>query len=307
LSDLGIHLPPYDRKGCVFTIDSQKQFENCLPLAMLSADHISELIEKRASSAQASGDEPVWFDQFPWKWTVLAPNFAYSVGILMLVGSLFGLLIQLFNIPSGSQKPTLLVGDYISVNTLTYGINVTKDLPFDLRPGIFFREDPKRGDVVVFRVPSDMETVFVDRVVGLPGDEVQMRDGVLYINRIPVRRDRIEDFIETEEGTRSTRVKQWRETLPNGVSYTTIDLIDNGFYDNTEVYQVPAGHFFVMGDNRDNSTDSRVLRHVGYVPFENLVGRVQIIFFSIREGEYAWKVWRWPWSVRWERLFTSVR
>jgi signal peptidase I len=122
-----------------------------------------------------------------------------------------------------------------------------------------------------------------------------------------VKRERIEDFVETEEGPRATRVKRWRETLPNGVSYTTLDLVDNGFYDNTPVYQVPAGHFFMMGDNRDNSTDSRVLSQVGYVPFENIIGRAQIIFFSIREGEHAWMVWRWPWSVRWDRLFTIVR
>jgi hypothetical protein len=180
LSDLGIHLPPYDRKGCVFTIDSHKQFDNCLPLSILGADHIGELIEKRGRTEHASSeDEPVWFDQFPWKWTVLAPGFAYSLSILMLVASLNGLFFQLFNIPSGSKKPTLLVGDYISVNTSAYGIDVTKDLPFDLEPAIFFREEPKRGDLVVYKLPTDRETVFVGRVVGLPGDEVQMRDGVL--------------------------------------------------------------------------------------------------------------------------------
>jgi signal peptidase I len=130
---------------------------------------------------------------------------------------------------------------------------------------------------------------------------------VLHINGQPVKRERVDDFVETEEGARPMRVKRWRETLPNGVSYTTLDLVDNGFYDNTPVYQVPAGHYFMMGDNRDNSTDSRVLSQVGYVPFENIVGRAQIIFFSIREGEHAWMIWRWPWSVRWNRLFTIVR
>src|SRR5262249_43950977 len=98
-------------------------------------------------------------------------------------------------------------------------------------------------------------------------------------------RERVDDFIETEEGTRATRVKRWRETLPNGVSYTTLDLVDNGFYDNTPVYQVPAGHFFMMGDNRDNSTDSRVLSQVGYVPCEMSVGRAEFFFFWTGGGE----------------------
>jgi signal peptidase I len=134
-----------------------------------------------------------------------------------------------------------------------------------------------------------------------------MMDGLLHINGQPVKRERIEDYIETEETERATRVKRWRETLPNGVSYTTLDLIDNGFYDNTPDYVVPAGHYFMMGDNRDNSTDSRVLSQVGYVPFQNLVGRAQLIFFSVAEGERAWQIWRWPWTVRWSRLFSFVR
>lgn len=217
-------------------------------------------------------------------------------------------LFQPFNIPSGSMKETLLVGDYLFVSKYTYGYS-RYSIPFSppLFSGRIWSGDPARGDVVVFRLPKDDTTDYIKRVIGLPGDKIQMVEGVLHINGEPVKRERIEDFIENEEGGRTTRVKRWRETLPNGVSYTTLDLIDNGFYDNTPVYDVPPGQYFMMGDNRDNSTDSRVLSQVGYVPLQNIVGRAQIIFFSIEEGERAWELWRWPWSVRWGRLFSIVR
>jgi signal peptidase I len=220
-------------------------------------------------------------------------------------------LFQPFNIPSGSMKSTLLVGDYLFVSKYSYGYS---HFSFPFSPPLFsgriWASPPDRGDVVVFRLPRDDSTDYIKRVIGLPGDTVQMLGGVLNINGVPVKRERIDDFVETEEGRGTSRVKRWRETLPNGVSYTTLDLVDNGVHDNTPVYHVPAGNYFMMGDNRDNSTDSRVRPEaggVGFVPFENLVGRAQIIFFSILEGESAWMVWRWPWTVRWGRLFTIVR
>lgn len=223
-------------------------------------------------------------------------------------------LFQPFNIPSGSMKATLLIGDYLFVSKYTYGYS---HFSFPFSPPLFsgriFASQPKRGDVVVFRLPREDSVDYIKRVIGLPGDRIEVRKGVLHINGQPVQREQIDDFVG-EDPCRSgpatgtfVRVKRWRETLPEGVSYNTLDCVDNGFYDNTQQYTVPAGHFFMMGDNRDNSTDSRVLSQVGYVPFENLVGRAEIIFFSVEEGERAWEIWRWPWSVRWHRLFTLVR
>ena len=176
-------------------------------------------------------------------------------------------LFQPFNIPSGSMIPTLLVGDYLFVSKYSYGYT---PLFVSIFAAVLFRADSwaagaDRGDVVVFRLPKDDSTDYIKRVIGLPGDHIQMIDGVLNINGEPVKRQRIDDFVSDDDGA-VQRVKRFRETLPNGVTYTTLDLTDNGFYDNTQVYTVPPGDYFMMGDNRDNSTDSRVLSAVGYVP-----------------------------------------
>ena len=227
-------------------------------------------------------------------------------------------LFQPFNIPSGSMKATLLVGDYLFVSKYSYGYShYSIPLSPPLFTGRIFGSEPRRGDVVVFRLPKDDSTDFIKRVIGLPGDRIQMRDGLLHINDQPVQRERMSDFIgedpcgsDAATGIKSDgtgRVKRWKETLPNGVSYETLDCFDKGFYDNTNIYTVPPGHFFMMGDNRDNSTDSRVLSAVGYVPLENIVGRAQMIFFSVAENEHAWMFWRWPWTVRWNRIFKIVR
>jgi signal peptidase I len=218
------------------------------------------------------------------------------------------LLFQAFSIPSGSMKATLLVGDYLFVSQYSYGWS-HYSLPFSppLFSGRIFGSEPKRGDVVVFRLPRDASIDYIKRVIGLPGDRVQMIHGLLHINGVPVKRERVGNFADDETGR---SVRRWRETLPNGVSYETLDLDDNGYLDNTQEYVVPPGHFFMMGDNRDNSLDSRVepaRGGVGYVPFENLIGKAQIVFFSIGDGEPAWHIWSWPLSVRWSRLFTVIR
>lgn len=220
-------------------------------------------------------------------------------------------LFQPFNIPSGSMKATLLVGDYLFVSKYSYGYT-HYSIPFSppLFSGRIFGAAPERGDVVVFRLPRDDSTDYIKRVIGLPGDKIQMIEGLLHINGAPVKRERLPDFVGEDpcgSADATARVKQWRETLPNGVSYNTLDCVDSGFYDNTPVYTVPPGQYFMMGDNRDNSTDSRVLSQVGYVPFENLIGRAQMIFFSVAEGEQAWQIWRWPFTLRWHRFFTIVR
>jgi signal peptidase I len=215
------------------------------------------------------------------------------------------LLFQPFSIPSGSMKATLLIGDYLFVSQYSYGYS-RYSLPFSppLFSGRIFGSPPERGDVVVFRLPKGDASHYIKRVIGLPGDRIKMTGGLLHINGTPVKRERVSDFIDDENGR---PVRRWRETLLNGVSYETLDLEDNGSLDNTEEYAVPPDHYFMMGDNRDDSLDSRVPWAVGYVPFENLVGKAQLIFFSIGDGRSAWQIWTWPWSVRWSRLFTLVR
>jgi signal peptidase I len=216
------------------------------------------------------------------------------------------ILFQPFSIPSGSMRPTLLEGDYLFVTKWSYGYS-RYSLPFspDLFSGRIFGSAPERGDVVVFKFPPNPSLDYIKRVIGLPGDRVQMRDGELFINGTAVPRVKTGQIDNPDITEQNGPVDVYRETLPNGVSYDTLDLSPNTIGDNTREFIVPPGHFFMMGDNRDNSTDSRFT--VGYVPEENLVGKANIIFFSIADGASPFEIWKWPSSVRLGRFFNFVQ
>lgn len=218
-------------------------------------------------------------------------------------------LFHPFNIPSGSMIPTLLEGDYLFVSKYSYGYSrysfpLGSLLPFE---GRFFADEPERGDVAVFRLPRDPDVDYIKRVIGLPGDDVQVRDGLLYINGALVEHEPMGAFEGPIGRFGDTRkVPLFQETLPNGVEYDVLDMIPDSLKDNTEVYRVPEGHYFMMGDNRDNSTDSRFLTDVGFVPFENFIGRAEFIFFSVDADARAWEFWRWPWTLRPSRIFNGL-
>jgi len=225
-------------------------------------------------------------------------------------------LFQPFNIPSGSMEATLLVGDYLFVEKFAYGYS-RYSFPWGLGPfsgRVWAGSGPKRGDVVVFKLPRDNSTDYIKRVIGLPGDRIQLINGQVYLNEKPLPRVRVSDYIDKDPLGTPYHVVRYRETLPGGKSYLVLAREPDGAANNTDVYTVPAGHYFMMGDNRDNSLDSRfspdgegvfqAAGGVGFVPAENLVGKAEFIFFS-NDGP-LWELWTWPWTVRFSRMFTGI-
>lgn len=210
-----------------------------------------------------------------------------------------------FNIPSGSMIPSLLVGDYLFVSKFSYGYSKhSMPLSLPIIPGRVFESEPERGDVVVFKLPSDTSQDYIKRVIGLPGDTIQVKEGRLYINNKIIERERIEDYILTDGGGRSAAVPQYIETLPNGRVHRILEMFgDQGPSDNTEAFTVPDGHFFMMGDNRDNSADSRAFpSRFRFVPIENLVGRAEFLFYSKDSSQPVYDLG----SIRFDRLFQGV-
>ncbi len=216
-----------------------------------------------------------------------------------------------FNIPSGSMVPTLLIGDYLFVSKFSYGYSrYSLPLGLPLIAGRIFFTPPQRGDVAVFKWPKDNSTDYIKRVIGLPGDRIQMKEGRLYINSTMVKRERIEDYVDPDLPPEVNRpVLQYIETLPNGRRHRILESRgDNGDLDNTKEFLVPPDHYFMMGDNRDNSSDSRDPRgDVGYVPVENLVGRAEFLFFSTDGSAHLWEPWKWLFAVRYDRPFEGIR
>lgn len=211
-----------------------------------------------------------------------------------------------FSIPTASMQSNLLIGDYILASKYTYGYS-RYSLPYTEVPwnGRILGNAPERGDVAVFR-PVPQNENYVKRVIGLPGDTIQMVDGILHINGEPVEREVVGTGVDRDSSGVELPVTIYNETLPNGVTHTIQEISDNAQFDDTGVYTVPPGHYFMMGDNRDRSLDSRSLSAVGFVPFENFIGKAEWRFFSIEDNIPPWQIWRWPGNVRWHRMFTSV-
>jgi signal peptidase I len=212
-----------------------------------------------------------------------------------------------FSIPSGSMKPTLLEGDYLFVSKYSFGFSKHSfPMSFPNYSGRIFGKYPERGDVAVFKFTKNTKIDYIKRIIGLPGDKIQVREGVLYINGNKIKKQSKGSWSAIDRNKIMHTYERYQEKLSDKIFYEVLDYSPNGMLDNTDVYLVPDGHVFAMGDNRDQSSDSRILSQLGFIPFENLVGKAQIIFYSRDRAEPLWKLWLWPSSIRVERLLKRI-
>ncbi|MCQ2965214.1 MAG: signal peptidase I [Alphaproteobacteria bacterium] len=228
----------------------------------------------------------------------------YAIVIALIFRSF---VAEPFSIPSGSMIPSLLVGDYLFVSKMSYGYSKhSLPLSMPLIKNRLFYTNPEYGDVIVFKLPSDNKTDYIKRVIGLPGDKIQLKEGRLYINQKLIQRQFLEEFVMRDRYGNAVRYSKYNEILPNGKEHTIIEVSDSSPSDNTEEFTVPEDHFFMMGDNRDNSQDSRFIQ-VGFVPKNNLMGKAKFLFFSHDDSAAWWQFWKWPLAVRWSRLFNGIK
>jgi len=233
--------------------------------------------------------------------------FKTAVIAVLLAIIIRSFLFEPFNIPSGSMKPTLQVGDYLFVQKSAYGYS-RYSFPFGIAPieGRIWEKQPTRGDVIVFKLPTNPSIDYIKRIIGMPGDTIQVKRGRLFLNGEEVPRESVGLKKIDDEYLGEVTMHEYIQTLPNGTMFSIYEESDNEPLDNTQIYTVPEGHYFMMGDNRDNSQDSRVSHAVGYVPFENLVGRADFIFFSTNSFARIYEVWKWPWTIRYDRVLKDI-
>ena len=282
---------------------------------MDNADHAPDAAEETAPVPPADAAPNAAPDPAPeapphstiLEWWEMGKSVIIALAIALVIRTI---LFQPFTIPSGSMEPTVMPGDYVIIDKYAYGYSqYSLPIAVPLFHGRLFDHTPKRGDIIVFKLPRDPHIDYIKRLVGLPGDKIQVTRGVLYINGKALPRQEMSPGVETLPFGMTHTVQRFKETMPNGKSYVTNSYGPDGEADNTDVYVVPAKSYFFMGDNRDNSEDSRFPESVGvgYVPEENLVGRASFVLLSWNDKASIFKPWTWFLDLRPSRFFHGLQ
>ncbi len=249
-----------------------------------------------------SNEQPRVKETKPWDETIKTLIFALFLALLFR-----SFAFEPFHIPSGSMKDSLLVGDYLFVSKYSYGYSrYSFPLGAPLFKGRVLASEPQRGDIVVFREPANPRIDFIKRLIGLPGDKIQVKNSILYINGVALKREPRTAYLDDDNKHMVKSIPAYSETLPEGKVIGILEERLDGPVDNTPEYTVPAHHYFMMGDNRDNSRDSRYMDEVGFVPEENLVGRAEVIFFSTDGSADLKNPISWFSAMRYGRFFKML-